>query len=197
MSGIVHPSAAGRVCKKCGVFKPFAEMVKSPTCKDGYRPLCADCMNVFQREYWCQRPGEKYACNLKSRINNGMDKYNAYQREWRKRSEKRKLYNTIYSRIEYVLDAAFSSPVYRKNGFAIVRSYEEFRGVMRDRYRAVRLDMPIGKGETLIARIQKSEYAHGFFAYTPGLKLDATGELTFRIIHTRVKNLNKKGALKT
>jgi hypothetical protein len=40
---------AGRTCKSCGEWYPFAKLVKASNCLHGYQPLCKMCRNDERR----------------------------------------------------------------------------------------------------------------------------------------------------
>lgn len=40
-----------KLCKTCGIMKPYSEMLQKKDCKDGYRPLCKLCRNDGQKKY--------------------------------------------------------------------------------------------------------------------------------------------------
>lgn len=44
---------AGKVCKKCLVWKEFGEFLKHPNCKtDGHKGTCKDCEKLYKKEYF-------------------------------------------------------------------------------------------------------------------------------------------------
>lgn len=46
----------GKVCNKCGEFKPLSEYNKSSRRKDGHSNRCRECENAYRREWYRKNP---------------------------------------------------------------------------------------------------------------------------------------------
>lgn len=49
-----------KVCKGCGINKPLADYRKyAGRSKDGYRPICRECQNAYDREYRARKKADE------------------------------------------------------------------------------------------------------------------------------------------
>lgn len=148
-----------RSCNLCHRVKPLDAFAPSPNGIGGRHSRCRDCANASERER-IQRPdvrARRIAYKRRYRQAH-RDQVRAYKRDYQKRvcREKGTPYVNLrdYFRKRYyvlkALDEGKRSPVCRRVGFALVRLGEaSTHGVPR--YRPVRLDVPIARGETVVA----------------------------------------------
>jgi len=54
-AGVGKVEVAAKVCTKCGVKKPIDEFRRSTDRRDGYRGVCIDCNNVYERKRYQEK----------------------------------------------------------------------------------------------------------------------------------------------
>lgn len=72
---------SSKKCNKCGVVKPFSELIPNSQCKDGYRPCCRHCNNLHLRKNYRERSSVREGClksvrDWQARNRSAIQKYN-------------------------------------------------------------------------------------------------------------------------
>lgn len=70
MTDIDQTDGQGKVCSKCGEWKPLSEYHKDKTAKDGKRSSCGDCVKVKNAKWRAENPDKSKAAAENYRANN-------------------------------------------------------------------------------------------------------------------------------
>ena len=62
-----------KICKKCGVEKPFSDFHKDSKRKDGLNPYCKQCRTITEKEYRSKPSAKKKQRNWKLKDTFGID----------------------------------------------------------------------------------------------------------------------------
>ena len=72
----------GKVCVKCGQWKPFERYSPSPNTKDRLKGLCKEC-NAAEAREWHKNNRERHKASCKARYQANPDPYKEKARNWR------------------------------------------------------------------------------------------------------------------
>ena len=81
----------GKVCTKCGVWKPLEEYYKRKTSKDGRESRCKGCRNEDEKQRWSKKHPKKI-----KEVREGMKKCAQYREVNKEKRKENTCYSSLY-----------------------------------------------------------------------------------------------------